>query len=214
MITIQKNALKAVSRFAAKADVRYYLVGVYVEASETETRLVATDGHTMLVHRSADENTHTWKGIIPLDTVKAILKHKSPYEKKGNTLPVELSECGGTESRIDYAGQAFIFKPVDGQFPDYRRVIPETINGEPAVYQPEYLQRVADAASDLGAFLKGTPCYTVGYNGNGPAVFGINDSCMAVIMPVRFEMLNADNVRAYAWTRERMDAPVKLHAVA
>lgn len=214
MITIQKDALKAVSRFAAKADVRYYLVGVYVEASATETRLVATDGHTMLVHRSKVENTHTWKGIIPLATVQAILKHKSAYEKKGHTLPVELSECGGTEARIDYAGQAFIFQPIDGTFPDYRRVIPETISGEPACYQPEYLQRVADAAKDLGAMLHGTPTYSVGYNGNGPAVFGINDSCMAVIMPVRFEMLNADNVRAYAWTREQLDAPVKLHAVA
>lgn len=214
MITINKTALKAVSRFAAKADVRYYLVGVYVEASETETRLVATDGHTLLVHRMAAENTHTWAGIIPLDTVNAILKHKSPYERKGNTLPVELSECVGTEARIDYAGQAFVFKPIDGQFPDYRRVIPSTISGEPAVYQADYLKRVSDAACDLGATTHGTPCYSVGYNGNGPAVFGINDSCMAVVMPMRMEMLNSDNVRAYAWTREPVEGKPKLHAVA
>ena len=125
MITIQKAALKAVSRFAPKNDIRYYLRGVYVQATATETRLVATDGHTMLIHRSQCENTHAWDGIIPLDTVTAILKHKSPYEKKNNHLPIELSECGGTEGRIDYAGQAFVFKPVDGKFPDYRQIIPK-----------------------------------------------------------------------------------------
>lgn len=214
MIIINKPALKAVSRFAAKTDVRYYLIGVYVEASEHETRLVATDGHTLLVHRMPTENTHTWSGIIPLDTVNAILKHKSAYEKKGNTLPVELSECEGTEARIDYAGQAFIFKPIDGIFPDYRKVIPETINGEPAVYQAEYLKRVSDAACDLSVTIHGTACYSVGYNGNGPAVFGINDSCLAVVMPMRLEMLNADTVRAYSWTREKVEQKPTLHAVA
>ena len=136
MITIQKAALKAASRFAAKRDVRYYMIGVYVQATATETRLIATDGHTMLIHRSKTENTHAWDGIIPLDTVTAILKHKSPYEKRDTYLPVELSECGGTEARIDHAGHAFIFKPVDGKFPDYARVIPKTVSGEAACYQP------------------------------------------------------------------------------
>jgi DNA polymerase III subunit beta len=211
MITINKAALKAVSRFAAKSDIRYYLVGVYVEASETETRLVATDGHTMLVHRMKAENTHTWAGIIPLDTVAAILKHKSTYEKKGNHLPIELSECGGTEGRIDYAGQAFIFKPVDGKFPDYRRVIPKDITGEPACYQPKYLQRVQDAAVDLGNTK--TAGFAMGYNGNGAAVCPINTDCLAVIMPISQDMLPAGAV-GYDWVRNEVKVTPKLQAVA
>ena len=208
MIVINKSALKAVSRFAAKTDIRYYLVGVYVEANETETRLIATDGHTMLIHRMKAENTHCWTGIIPLDTVAAILKHKTASKRD---CPIELSECGGTEGRIDYAGQAFIFKPVDGQFPDYRRIIPQSITGEPACYQPQYLQRVQDAASDLGNAKQGG--FGMGYNGNSAAVCPINDDCFAIIMPLRQDMLPAGEV-GYQWARENLAVTPKLQAVA
>ena len=212
MITVSKIALKAVSRFAAKSDIRYYLVGVLIEATTTETRLVATDGHTMLIHRTPAENTHCWTGIVPLDTVQAILKHKSPYEKKGNHLPIELSECSGSEGRIDYAGQTFIFRPVDGKFPDYRRVIPKEITGEPACYQPEFLQRVQDAAADLGNGK--TAGFGMGYNGNSGAVCHINDDCLAVIMPLRQDMMPAGPV-GFDWAREpAAAAPVKLQSVA
>jgi len=210
MITINKAALKAVSRFAAKSDIRYYLVGVYVEANETETRLVATDGHTMLVHRAPAENTHAWAGIIPLDTVTAILKHKTASKKVD--FPIELSECSDTEGRIDYAGQAFIFKPVDGKFPDYRRVIPKDITGEAACYQPEFLQRVCDAAVDLGNAK--TANFGMGYNGNSGAVCSINPDCLAVIMPLRQDMLSAGAV-GFDWAREpATPTPVKLQSVA
>jgi DNA polymerase-3 subunit beta len=210
MITINKSALKAVSRFAAKSDIRYYLVGVYVEASETETRLVATDGHAMLVHRMVSENSHSWSGIIPLDTVQAILKHKTVSKKID--FPIELSECSGTESRIDYAGQAFIFKPVDGKFPDYRRVIPQSITGEPACYQPKYLQRVYDAAVDLGAVDHKIGRFAMGYNGNSGAVCSINPYCLAIVMPLRQDMLPAGAV-GFDWAREIVLTP-KLQAVA
>ena len=209
MITISKTALKAVSRFAPKTDIRYYLVGVYVEANETETRLIATDGHTMLIHRMKAKNTHCWSGIIPLDTVQAILKHKTASKRVD--FPIELSECGGTEGRIDYAGQAFIFKPVDGQFPDYRRVIPQTITGEAACYQPEYLQRVQDAAADLGNAKQGG--FGMGYNGNSAAVCPINDDCLAIVMPLRQDMMTAGEV-GYQWARDNVKVTPKLQAVA
>ena len=198
MITIQKAALKAASRFAAKRDVRYYMIGVYVQATATETRLIATDGHTMLIHRSKTENTHAWDGIIPLDTVTAILKHKSPYEKRDTYLPVELSECGGTEARIDHAGHAFIFKPVDGKFPDYARVIPKTVSGEAACYQTDYLQRVNDAAIDLGNAKQAG--FAMGYNGPGAALCHINDDCLAVVMPLRQDMVPSGPA-GFDWAR-------------
>ena len=51
-ITIDRNALKAVSRFAAIKDIRYYLQGVLIESTPLQTRLAATDGHTLAVHRA------------------------------------------------------------------------------------------------------------------------------------------------------------------
>ena len=211
MITINKSALKAVSRFAAKTDIRYYLVGVLVEATATETRLVATDGHTMLIHRTPAENSHAWTGIIPLDTVQAILKHKTASKRVD--FPIELHETASQhELRIDYSGQAFIFRPVDGKFPDYRRVIPQSITGEAACYQPEYLQRVQDAAADL--VNAKTAGFGMGYNGNSAAVCSINPDCLAVIMPLRQDMLPAGPA-GFDWAREpAAAAPVKLQSVA
>lgn len=208
-ISINRNALKAVSRFAAKSDVRFYLVGVFVEANETETRIVATDGHTMLIHREhadKDANTGAWSGIISMDTINQVLKVK--MASKRMEYPVEINvQPGNPEIRIEYAGSIFVCKAIDGQYPDYRKVIPGTISGEPAIYNPEYLQRVKDAANDLNIV-----DYGVGYNGTDPGVFVINSDCFAIVMPLRYPVRN--DASAIAWGKEPVRMPPKLEAVA
>ena len=56
VIQFDHAALKAACRIMAKGDIRYYLNGVYVEASPTETILAATDGHRLLVLRKEVPN--------------------------------------------------------------------------------------------------------------------------------------------------------------
>lgn len=54
----------------------------------------------------------------------------------------------------------------------------------------------------------------MGYNGNSGAVCAINDDCLAVIMPVRQDMLPAGAV-GYDWAREpvaQAPAPAKTAA--
>lgn len=184
-ITINRAALKAVSRFAAKQDIRYYLMGVLVESSPTETRLVATCGHTLAIHRSqhTNENVGHWTGIIPLDSVMALLKMKATKSLRDAPITLSVQESG--EIRADWIGQSIIFRPVDGKFPDYQRVIPSALAGAPAWYQPEYLQRIADAANDIG--LKDS--FAFGFNGNGASLAYIGVSMLAVIMPMRLALM-------------------------
>jgi PAS domain-containing protein len=61
MIVINRNKLKAAARFAAHdaKDRREALHGVLVEASPAGVRLVATDGHVLLVQRAAGTLTRT-----------------------------------------------------------------------------------------------------------------------------------------------------------
>jgi hypothetical protein len=109
----------------AKGDVRYYLNGIYLDFSTGA--LVATDGHRLhyvpdleLLHlHSCAGNDH---GIIIPDFVaKWIVKGAK------KTDSIKLVRFESTEAIYKYAlicGEKVIcFKPIDGRFPDWQRVV-------------------------------------------------------------------------------------------
>ena len=51
-VSFNPKWLKAAAMIAARRDIRYYLNGVLVEVFEKEARLVATDGHRMVIFRN------------------------------------------------------------------------------------------------------------------------------------------------------------------
>ena len=180
MIMIDRNKLKAAARFAAHdaKDRREALHGVLVEASPAGVRLAATDGHVLLVQRApADADTDTWTGILPADAIKAALAWKG-----GRNLPVILIP-GAPECRLTRAtGEALIFVPVDGPFPDYRRVIPKAPDGKPSFYDPDFLVKFKRAAEDLGSE-KGL--FGLRSGGDGSGLVYLGEDATGVIMPMR-----------------------------
>jgi DNA polymerase-3 subunit beta len=196
-ITIDRNALKSVSRFAATKDIRYYLVGILIESNPLETRLCATDGHTLAVHRAdaKGDNEGAWTGILPLDAVNTLLKMK-PALKSLKDEPIALTVSDNGEIRADWNGQSIITRAVDGRFPDYRRVIPTTLDGQPAWINPDYLSRIVDAAKDIGAG------FTFGFGGNSSSLAYIGQDMLAVVMPMRTE-LTTDAIGA-SWARNSL----------
>jgi len=200
-ITINRNALKAVARFAAVKDIRYYLQGVLVESTPLQTRLVATCGHTLAVHRAdaKDDNEGSWTGILPLDAVLTLLKMK-PSHKTLKDAPITATILESGEIRCDWVGQSIITRAVDGKFPDYRRVIPEALDGLPCWINPDYLARIVDAAKDVGAG------FTFGFGGTGSSLAQIGQDMVAVVMPMRLE-LTMDATRA-AWAKDALPQPV------
>ncbi len=189
-ITLDRPGLRAVSRFAAKKDIRFYLVGIRVESNSMQTRMIGCDGHTLAVHRAdaKGDNEGAWEGIIPLRAVNTLLKLKPMHKSMANE-PITLTIQDTGEIRADWCGQSLNFRPLDGTYPDYKRVIPRTVSGESAWYQPEYLQLIDDAAADLG--LKKN--YSFRFNGTGSSLATIGNDMIAVIMPMR-DMLSADTV--------------------
>lgn len=206
VITIDRKALKACALFAAKKDIRYYLNGVLIESTPLETRIVGCDGHTLGVHRSAakGDNLGVFTGIIPLDTVTAILKWKSPV--RSDDIPVTLTAQDNGEIRADYCGQSIIFKCIDGKFPDYQRVIPAELNGEKAFFNPDYLIRLRDASKVLNT------SFAFGYNGDSAALAKIGDDMIAVIMPLRTEYL--DSAIGASWAREALPGRDNVVSIA
>ena len=179
MIMLDRNKLKAAARFAASdpKDKRLSLHGVLVEASPAGIRLAATDGHVMLVQRAAaDADTDTWTGIVPADVIKAALAWKG-----NKSLPVIMIP-GAPECRLTRAtGEAVVFVPAPGPFPDYRRVIPKAPDGAASFYDPDLRGRFKRAAEDLGSD-KGL--FSLLPGGDGSGLVYITEDVAGVIMPM------------------------------
>ena len=194
MILLDRAKLKAAARFAATdlKDARLTLHGVLVEASPAAVRLVATDGHALLVAvaRAAGE-PDTWTGIIPVDVVKAALAWKG-----NKSLPIILIP-GAPECRLTRAtGEALVFVPVAGAFPDYRKVVPKEPDGKPSFFDPDLLVRFKRAAEDLGSE-KGLFGLLPG--GDGSGLVYLTADVVGVIMSMRGRECGTAEC---AWARE------------
>ena len=205
-IHVYRNKLKAASRFMANQDIRYYLNGLLIESNPVQSRIVATDGHTLFASRddAKGDNEGSFVGIIGADTVKTILAWKAPY-KSANDAPVVLTmgdDLAG-EHRAAWAGNICVFRLIDGKFPDYMRVVPATLDAGISFFQPEYLLRCTKAAIDLNTSAKGYFDFKCAQDGIGIAVF--SSQAFAVIMPIKTTVADVADV---AWAREALPAPV------
>jgi DNA polymerase-3 subunit beta len=173
-VNILRKHLAAAAVFAAEADVRYYLNGVFAEVRASETRLVASDGNMAGVLRDqvlVGEQDVLPDVIIPNETVKLAITNKS------QTVTLAFDD-----GKWSLAGIAFT--PVDGKFPPYRRIIPRQCSGEAAQFNVEFLARFLKAAKALG--VKSQPI--IRHNGDGGAqvqFYGRDDEFVGVIMPLR-----------------------------
>jgi len=185
MIMLDRAKLKAVARFAADTkDLRQALHGVLVEASPAGVRLVATDGHAMLIARAAaDSDTETWTGIVPADAIKAALAWKGGRNLPIILIPGEPQGWAFSECRLTRAtGEAVVFAPAPGPFPDYRRVVPKALSGEASYYDPDFLVKFKRAAEDLGSKLG---LFGLLPGGDGSGLVYIRDDVVGVVMPMR-----------------------------
>jgi len=198
---IDIKALKAATQCAATKDIRYYLCGVLVEFThKPDTAIVAaTDGHILFaglatIAQDAGSAPVPEKGaqiIIPIDVCKKV----KPTHK--NNPFITLSQIGPQQWQLG----DILFTPIDGKFPDWRRVVPRYADVHaaaqvPAYHQPELLTRALAALRAYRDRPKLTP--DLYQRGDNAAVMhdGTNE-CVVVIMPCRpgeqkYQGLNAD----------------------
>ena len=168
---IATDILKAALYCASSEETRYYLKGVHLS---TSGHMVTTDGHRMFVAKLAEAAPADV--IIPLDSVKAALKIAGP-----RAIVIELN--GNTLGSVT-------FVPVDGTFPEWRRVVP---TGEETHTKPEDAPAhahfnhayIGDLAK-MGKALDGTSMLHPTSASNPCLVtFGEREDCLAVLMPLR-----------------------------
>ena len=114
-----KGMLSQVQYSMAVQDIRYYLNGLLMQTEGDQLRLVATDGHRLAYSAATIEaDLPKAEVILPRKTVLELFKLlNQPNEQ----VSVELLN---NQVRFRCNGTVIVSKVVDGNFPDFNRVIP------------------------------------------------------------------------------------------
>jgi len=123
-ISLPQSALKSLldeTSFAmASQDVRYYLNGLLLEREGATLRAVATDGHRLALGSLTTANTVAEKNSIIVPR-KAILELGRLLNDSDENVTVAFSS---QQIKVELPDLHFTSKLIDGQFPNYQRVLP------------------------------------------------------------------------------------------
>jgi len=128
------------------ADVRYYLNGLLFERAEGDDSVfvVGTDGHRLAVGRFANQNSAAFRFIFPRYAIPLIKQLASGVEQ------VKLTTFGNANGQDGFAsldfgsGTVLYSKLVEGNFPEWRRVIPS--DNLFTVAKPQDISNMVDIA--------------------------------------------------------------------
>ena len=192
-VSIKKSTLEAALLCAAVNDVRYYLKGAQIEllkdAGNWHIITTATDGHCLFNKIDYLNGDEPFNDIpegavhftIPNDALKAAIKNA---DKKARFLTLEYTSD-------KYILENVIFTPVDGRFPDYRRVIPLTLDNKIQNFNYEYLVK-GNKALNISRGTKNTN-FELKHNSAGASVMQDYDNlAIFCVMALRI-----DNSRPY-----------------
>jgi len=168
MYTIPKN-VQSLQRIACKDDTRFNISGVYFD----EDVAVATNGHMMIIS-SLDENIETRpnKGIVKFTSATQRSKNPEIYDQVGNRLI----------GKFDARNAAEI---VDGEFVDYKQVLPKTDKESCSVsIDAAYLLELAKCLNHESKDSKVNITFESKNERTAMLVTGNNSDVIGLLMPV------------------------------
>lgn len=181
-IQISLKHLHATSMAASKETVRFYLNGVYIKPSLTGNIYVATDGNMMIKTEQTCEPVDFQPFIIPLDTIKQVIKLFKGLEDA-------ILVIDGDKYKIVGNGASIGFVPKNGNFPDYERIFPNISYGDkiPSVnFAADLLNRFGKAIKIFEECKEPVLRFSFTDNNNNPTKITCNDGNFSgVIMPIR-----------------------------
>lgn len=194
-LTVSLATLRAARTHSAVKDVRYYLCGVYLDTKAG--KVVATDGHRMLVATARGVKVDAPPVIIPNDLLDAALKQFGGEYARGKALgAVDVAvTVDGVQLTITTPTGQVSGKALDGQFPEWRRVVPkadDVATFAPAVLNWEYVMDACEAltiAANISKAKAGQHATRVQQRGEFPAIVcSSNPNVMALVMPLRNDL--------------------------
>lgn len=194
-LIVSLATLRAARTHSAVKDVRYYLCGVYLDTKAG--KVVATDGHRMLVANARGVKLDAAPVIIPNDLLDAALKQFGGEYARGKALgAVDVAvTVDGVQLTITTPTGQVSGKALDGQFPEWRRVVPkadEVATFAPAVLNWEYVMDACEAltiAANISKAKAGQHATRIQQRGEFPAIVcSSNPNVMALVMPLRNDL--------------------------
>jgi len=147
-ISLPQSALKSLldeTSFAmASQDVRYYLNGLLLEREDNILRAVATDGHRLALGSITTSSSVAAKSSIIIPR-KAIMELGRLLNDSEENVTIGFSS---QQIKIELPDLHFTSKLIDGQFPNYERVIPLD-GGKEVIADREQLKQALSRAAIL-----------------------------------------------------------------
>jgi len=128
-----------VASSASRDETRPVLTGVMVHLSKHLVRMVATDSYRLSVKETPVESSvaGTFEAIVPARTLLELSRIAATVTDESIViLPSE------NQMLFEVGGVSLISRVIDGQFPNYRQLIPETFDYEVAVDHDELFEAV------------------------------------------------------------------------
>ena len=176
-ISFDFTILKAALLAASKNKTRSNLLGVFVEFTGKDLFVAATNGHMLAAFKPVfkiEGESEPFSVILPYDEIAALKK---------TTIAILSYDSEAGTCAFDQDGRISSFKPIDENFPAWRRVLPrDEANGQAAFFNPEYLMAFKKIAKMLGS-----EKFSIAFNGENPNAIYLDTQIdhVCIIMPIR-----------------------------
>lgn len=188
---VKISQLQALAILASKEDIRYWLNGVRVEFNYETTRLISTDGHKLGLYNFKTENEGVGVLTIPRSFIDKLPKVTIKTDQLLTISHVDQSQWAA----IDQGGNTYLFNEIEGNYPDYSRVIqPIKTNGQPGQFNDEYLAQFKKCGLLLTWLKKQHFFPEIIHNGNSSAIIQLPtllDQFVGVIMPLKSDFIES-----------------------
>lgn len=137
-----KNMIRQTVFACALEESRPVFTGILMQIENQTIRLVATDTHRLAykVAEIPNENELEFSGIIPAKTMSEIYRLLKDEEE---SLNISFNEA---QVAFQFGTVNFISRLIDGQFPNYKQVIPKNCETKTHVSVREFMEAVERAS--------------------------------------------------------------------
>jgi DNA polymerase-3 subunit beta len=187
--------LAALLQIAGKDDARYYLNSIFIHQVGDQLRLVASDGHRLMVISRDHQAQLSWGEagvIVPRDRLDGIVKYADKSE--GGLIDFTLgNDRPSIEIQSRALGATFKLQAIDAKYPEYQRIIDTQTSAaligernplEGSSVNPKYLKSAGAVAKILEADAIST---FAGQEGATLMTFAKNPGIVLYVMPMTGE---------------------------
>jgi len=121
------ETITRVARSASRDETRPVLTGILISASGQELRMVATDSYRLSVKETALESA--LQGSLEANVPARALQELARIEQQTGAESITVS-VGQNQAIFELGGIVLSSRLIDGQFPNYRQLLPESVEHE------------------------------------------------------------------------------------